>query len=248
MDIPPIHVCNALSEKNEVLQQKYSKLTRKYKELEKQMLDVQEKFTRLQIEKKENSSMSAPPNLRKPVRLKLEPSPVKDRKDVTIEKLLVTHNNLLRQFEKETKQNNNNLKKIRKLEAENEKLQDNLFNGNQQVDFLTKQLSHKEEQLQIAVSQVKEKRKEPDNLSSLKKQYQKLEFQNRKLKDELKGLDNSFFEEIEDLKYALQQSAKLNTEYEKAIKRLCKQFGVNYDSNFAFLPSRKKRTKNTMQK
>ena len=31
------------------------------------------------------------------------------------------------------------------------------------------------------------------------------------------------------MKYALKQSAKLNTEYEKAMRRICKQFGLNYD-------------------
>jgi len=37
-----------------------------------------------------------------------------------------------------------------------------------------------------------------------------------------------FFEEIEDLKYALQQSAQLNKEYEKALRRICLQFGLPY--------------------
>ena len=37
-----------------------------------------------------------------------------------------------------------------------------------------------------------------------------------------------FFEEVEDMKYALQQSARLNKEYEKLLKRLCKQFGLPY--------------------
>ncbi|XP_022084063.1 centrosomal protein of 290 kDa-like [Acanthaster planci] len=50
----------------------------------------------------------------------------------------------------------------------------------------------------------------------------------KRLKKELQGLDEGFFDEIEDLKYALQQSAKLNKEYEKALRRTCKQFGVPY--------------------
>ena len=37
-----------------------------------------------------------------------------------------------------------------------------------------------------------------------------------------------FFEEVEDMKYALQKSARLNTEYEKALKKMCKQFGVQF--------------------
>lgn len=37
-----------------------------------------------------------------------------------------------------------------------------------------------------------------------------------------------FFEEIEDIKYALQQSAKLNKVYEKTLRKMCMQFGVPY--------------------
>lgn len=37
-----------------------------------------------------------------------------------------------------------------------------------------------------------------------------------------------FFEEIEDLKYALVCSAKLNDEYEKSLRKLCSQFGVPF--------------------
>jgi len=38
----------------------------------------------------------------------------------------------------------------------------------------------------------------------------------------------SFFDEIEDLKFALQQSALLNKQYEAVLRRTCAQFGVPY--------------------
>lgn len=41
-------------------------------------------------------------------------------------------------------------------------------------------------------------------------------------------LFQGFFEEIEDLKFALQQSALLNREYEKTLKNLCLRFGIPY--------------------
>jgi len=41
-------------------------------------------------------------------------------------------------------------------------------------------------------------------------------------------IPKSFFEELEDMKYALQQSIQLNQEYERALKRICKQTGLNY--------------------
>ena len=39
-----------------------------------------------------------------------------------------------------------------------------------------------------------------------------------------------FFDEVEDLKYALHKSANLNIEYEKVLKSLCKKFDVEYSS------------------
>jgi len=38
----------------------------------------------------------------------------------------------------------------------------------------------------------------------------------------------SFFEEIEDLKFALQQSTLLNKEYENVLRQMCAQFGLPY--------------------
>lgn len=44
-----------------------------------------------------------------------------------------------------------------------------------------------------------------------------------KWEQELKNIDEEFFEELEDLKYALQQSTKLNAAYEDAIAKLCRK-------------------------
>ena len=37
-----------------------------------------------------------------------------------------------------------------------------------------------------------------------------------------------FFEEIEDIKFALQQSARLNKEYEQTLRKMCTKFGIPY--------------------
>nr|KAG5708008.1 hypothetical protein BaRGS_025146 [Batillaria attramentaria] len=56
----------------------------------------------------------------------------------------------------------------------------------------------------------------------------KLSKENRKLRQELKGLDKGFFDEVEDLKFALQQSTTLNKAFEQVLRKLCRQFGVSY--------------------
>ncbi|XP_015749550.1 PREDICTED: centrosomal protein of 290 kDa-like [Acropora digitifera] len=55
------------------------------------------------------------------------------------------------------------------------------------------------------------------NLQKVSQERNQLARERKKFKDELKMLDRGFFEEIEDLKYALQQAARLNSAYEKAV-------------------------------
>ena len=44
----------------------------------------------------------------------------------------------------------------------------------------------------------------------------------------MRGIDKNFFDEIEDLKYALQESAKLNKIYEKTLQSVCRKSKVDY--------------------
>lgn len=48
------------------------------------------------------------------------------------------------------------------------------------------------------------------------------------LREKLSVFDREFFDEINDLKFALQQSIHLNREYEKTIEVLSKQLGIDY--------------------
>ena len=48
-----------------------------------------------------------------------------------------------------------------------------------------------------------------------------------RMKREINSLDENFFEEIEDLKFALQQANKLNEEYEKTVKILSDRLGIS---------------------
>lgn len=56
-----------------------------------------------------------------------------------------------------------------------------------------------------------------------------------------------FFEEIEDLKYALQQAARLNSAYEKALKQLCSQSGVAFPKITTTTPKKRSRKRTRSQ-
>lgn len=47
------------------------------------------------------------------------------------------------------------------------------------------------------------------------------------LRKELEAFDPAFFEEIEDLKYNYQKAIETNVLYEKQLRQLSRQFGVN---------------------
>ncbi|NXA21065.1 CE290 protein, partial [Ibidorhyncha struthersii] len=65
-------------------------------------------------------------------------------------------------------------------------------------------------------------------IKKLKKENEKLSTERRALKNELAGLDKDFFEEIEDLKYAVQESVKLNNQYEKCLKQISVIYGLPF--------------------
>uniref|UniRef100_A0A2D4K351 IF rod domain-containing protein n=1 Tax=Micrurus paraensis TaxID=1970185 RepID=A0A2D4K351_9SAUR len=64
----------------------------------------------------------------------------------------------------------------------------------------------------------------------LKMENETLSKERRMLKNELAALDKDFFDEIEDLKYALQEAIKLNAHYEKYLKQLSSTYGITLTS------------------
>lgn len=65
----------------------------------------------------------------------------------------------------------------------------------------------------------------------LKTENETLSKERRMLRNELAALDKDFFDEIEDLKYALQEAMKLNNQYEKLLKQLHLTYGINFTPN-----------------
>ncbi|NWX24770.1 CE290 protein, partial [Aegotheles bennettii] len=65
-------------------------------------------------------------------------------------------------------------------------------------------------------------------IKKLKKEKEKLSAEKRALKNELAGLDKDFFEEVEDLKHAVQESVKLNNQYEQCLKQISVMYGLPF--------------------
>ncbi|CAF0774321.1 unnamed protein product [Adineta ricciae] len=74
----------------------------------------------------------------------------------------------------------------------------------------------------------KEKEQAERRALSAQKRMEKFEERYERMKKEISALDGNFFEEIEDLKYALQQANNLNHEYEKTVQMLSSRLGIPY--------------------
>ncbi|XP_071785443.1 uncharacterized protein [Asterias amurensis] len=180
--------------------------------------------------------------------------PANNKQDKTDEqkradRLLTMHNKLMKRYEKELRTNTANTETIAALNFPWEiglrsrfhstlrncvhlRIQDlerQLTRSREQVQRLERSMTPRGHRRRSGRSRSRSVSPYIDiQVQQLKKERDQLAKEKKKLKKELRGLDEGFFEEIEDLKYALQQSAKLNKEYEKALRRTCDQFGVPY--------------------
>ncbi|KAJ7364965.1 hypothetical protein OS493_007598 [Desmophyllum pertusum] len=219
MSMPDVHNCLYLSTENERIRKKYKKLARRNGQLEKELNELKEQF-------RNNEFMQA-----------------------LTRRMLSMHNNLMKRYQKELKTNTAQVEQITTLSLENRDLEKNLQDAQRKIEEL-----HKEKdalQTRISAVGVKEritpsKRDLMADLRKVSQERDRLANERKKFKGELKMLDRGFFEEIEDLKYALQQAARLNSAYEKALKQLCSQCGVSFPK-ITTTPKQRKRKRTRSQ-
>ncbi|XP_064006317.1 centrosomal protein of 290 kDa-like isoform X2 [Pogoniulus pusillus] len=224
MALPAVHKCLQLSDENEQLAKKLKKLHIKNKELEKTLGHVQEKVHLQQF--------------------------MHDY--VTSRELLEMYNELQKRYMKEIKTNQEQREAIKSLTIKIKELEHNLQEQRQRIE----QLERKKITWKSSAASGKRGRapeggetsyrdiaikKEPccseylelllKEIKKLKKENEKLSTERRALKKELAGLDKDFFEEIEDLKHAVQESLKLNYQYEKCLKQITAMYGLPFTAH-----------------
>lgn len=74
----------------------------------------------------------------------------------------------------------------------------------------------------------KEKDQAENRAMAAERRMEMFEQRYERMKREISSLDENFFEEIEDLKFALQQANNLNREYEKTVQMLSARLGLPY--------------------
>ncbi|XP_041044921.1 centrosomal protein of 290 kDa-like isoform X4 [Carcharodon carcharias] len=219
MDIPPIHRCLQLCAENEHVQRKLKKLRLKNEQLESELSDIHGKLRMQQL-------------MRDFV--------------TTRDRLLQMYSALQKRFEKEIKTTKEQNETISKLTASIHELELQLVTSKQRIQQLEHEHTPTRRRRRNLTSNLGSASHKPRpagrkgcspdcihiellfEIERLQKEKDKLTKERRSLKNELAGLDKGFFEEIEDLKYALQESAKLNKEYEKCLRKICEKYGLPF--------------------
>ncbi|CAM9266842.1 unnamed protein product [Bubo scandiacus] len=251
MALPAVHKCLQLSDENEQLVKKLKKLHIKNKELEKNLGQIQEKKHLQKLMHDCVTSRDAQVQTETHLWHKGGYS-----KDLILEgdsvRLLQMYNELHKCYLKEIKTNQEQSEAIKNLTIKIHELEHNLREQRQRIEQLEcKKVSWKTSAVSGKRSRTPEgevtsrrdtsKKKESccseylelllKEIKKLKKKNEKLSTERRALKNELAGLDKDFFEEVEDLKHAVQESVKLNNQYEKCLKQISVMYGLPFTAH-----------------
>ncbi|XP_041103687.1 centrosomal protein of 290 kDa-like isoform X2 [Polyodon spathula] len=221
MAVPSIHKCLQLCDENEHLQRKLKRLRQKNEILGTRLSEITAKLQLQQL----------------------------IREYVTTRELLHMYNALQKRYEKEIKTNKEQSDAIVNLHGKVERLESQLQAAHKTIQQL-EQIPVKRRSTSAgrrrtptpeksSAHRHKSRSKKctsvnchcPDlllEIEKLHKEKEKLSKEKKLLKDELAGLDKDFFDEIEDLKYALQESSKLNKAYENCLKQICVKYGLSF--------------------
>ncbi|XP_021373686.1 centrosomal protein of 290 kDa-like [Mizuhopecten yessoensis] len=244
MSFPDIHTCIKLTAENEDLKKKLFRVKQQRDAYQSELTSIKEKakvdaLLKTYVTTRESSTQTDPSRVWHPVAPKKNEDTVANKitEGGNTNRLMSMHSNVMRRYEKEVKMNLGHLETITELQMKISTLEKRLQQEKENVQQMEKEIHS----LRVSKATAKVKAgnvgKHGKELSSdedeskdrhVVRECRKLRKENKKLKEELKGLDLGFFEEIEDIKFAFQQAARLNVEYEKTIKKLCQQFGVAY--------------------
>ncbi|XP_071959690.1 uncharacterized protein [Antedon mediterranea] len=210
------------------MRKKLKKLRKNNKNLERELKEIEEqskveKLLQSYITTRDCSTQTEKTG-RVPLRLTTTKKIKKEEKeDESTNRLLSLHDILMRRYEKEVRTNTQHMETISSLMIKINELEQELLKAQQQNRIRDRNTPTPKKRRRRKLDDSLDLRTE---LQKIKKDRDQILKQKKKLSSELKGLDEGFFEEIEDLKFALQESAKLNKEYEKALEKICTQFGV----------------------
>lgn len=201
MDMPPVYMCVFLSHEHEQLKAKIV-------ELKEQIRSLEETVAEKNLEQTGSCSVYCQTDIavrRPPYPIEPERPPSSVHEEARLHRLINAQNELLKKYEHEA---------MRRRE-------ENQFRSSPPLELiqdyerrLTRCGKEKEQAIRRALS--------------TEKQTKKIERQYEEMRKKMSIFDEGFFEEVNDLKFALQQATHLGREYEKTIQMLSARLGINY--------------------
>ncbi|XP_026516795.1 centrosomal protein of 290 kDa-like isoform X1 [Terrapene carolina triunguis] len=262
MELPTVHKCLQLNNENEQLLRKLKRLRRKNQQLENDLAQIQEKLHLEQLMHDYVTSRDVQVQTESHLWHKGGGSHNKEMKVASESaRILQTYNNLQKHYDREIKINQEQSETIKNLTIKIHELEHQLQLQKQRIEQLEcKKVSQKDNTVSGVRTPTAErevtfshrcicKKKEACSckylelllleIQKLKKKNEKLSRERRMQRNELPGLDKEFFDEIEDLKYALQESIKLNNQYEKCLKHISSTYGFAFAAPYTTITSYK---------
>ncbi|CAF1031377.1 unnamed protein product [Rotaria sordida] len=199
MDMPPVYMCVFLSHEHEQLKTKIIELKNHINFLEQTIAEKNLDHTRsCSISCQTDISVPRRPCPSEPIRPSFD-------EEAHLNRLINAQNELLRKYECEA------------------------IYTRQQQQFELSPPSALIEDYERRLSRCQKEKKQAERRAvSAQKRMTILERRYESMRQKLSLLDDEFFEEVNDLKFALQQATGLNREYEKTIQMLCARLGITY--------------------
>lgn len=198
MDMPPIHMCVFLSHEYEQLKAKIIKLKDHIAHLESKIAEKNLDHSRSCSISCQTNIVIPHPHLPQPIKSSLD-------EEAHLHRLLNSQNELIKKYENQA------------------------INNRQQRQFQISPPSAVIEDYERRLIRCQnEKQQAEQRAISAQKRMTKLEGRYESMRQKMSVLDSGFFEEVNDLKFAVQQALSLSQEYEKTIQMLSARLGITY--------------------
>ncbi|CAF1106466.1 unnamed protein product [Rotaria sp. Silwood1] len=198
MDMPPVHMCVFLSHEHELLKTEIV-------ELKNHITFLEEKIAEKNLDHTRSCTISCQTDISIPRRpCPSEPIRPSFDEEAHLHRLINAQKELLRKYENEA-----------------------MYHRQEQFESSPPSALIEDYERRLIRCQ-KAKEQAERRTVAIQKRMTKLEKRYESMRQKLSVLDDEFFEEVNDLKFALQQATHLNREYEKTIQMLSTQLGISY--------------------
>lgn len=198
MDMPPVHMCVFLTYEHQQLKAKIVQLKNHIAQLKQTIVEKN-------LDHSRSYSISCQTDLHPRSRSHSPPVRSSFDEQTHLHRLINEQNELLKKYEAEA-----------------------LHRRHQRQDRISPPSALIEDYERRLIRCQREKEHAEQRVISAQKRLTKFEQRYESMRRKMSVFDDGFFEEVNDLKFALQQANRLSEEYEKTIQMLTTQLGLSY--------------------